>query len=133
MITGGCYCGGLRYEAGANIEASVQCHCRECQYITGGHPNVIIAVPLADFSYVRGEASVFARSDLEHPVNREFCRDCGTAIGSRSPSRPNSMLIKVGTLDDPSIFTAERAIFVKDSQPFHVVPGGVPICKLRHE
>ena len=126
MITGGCYCGAVRYQAEATIEAAIQCHCRECQYITGGNPNVIIAVPLTSFDYIKDKPMVFARKDLEKPVHREFCGQCGTAIGSRSPSRPNSMLIKVGTLDDPSIFRPQAAIFMVDKQHFHHVDESIP-------
>ena len=40
-ISGGCYCGAIKYESLGDIQASIQCHCRECQYITGGHPNAV--------------------------------------------------------------------------------------------
>ena len=32
-ITGGCYCGKIRYEVNGLQEGAFQCHCRECQYI----------------------------------------------------------------------------------------------------
>ena len=41
-IKGGCYCSEIRYESKGEVQASIQCHCRECQYITGGNPNVIV-------------------------------------------------------------------------------------------
>ncbi len=124
--SGGCYCGNIRYEIDGPVEAAFQCHCRECQYITGGNPNVAMAFALDDFAYTKGEVSDFARDDLETPVHRHFCANCGTGIGSRSPSRPNSMIVKVGTLDDPSVFEAQVAIFTCDEQAFHHIPDGVP-------
>lgn len=124
--TGGCYCGDIRYEIDGNVEAAFQCHCRECQYITGGNPNVVMAFALDDFEYTRGNVSDFARDDLENPVHRHFCPKCGTGIGTRSPSRPNSMIVKVGTFDDPSVFKSRAAIFTCDEQEFHHIPDGVP-------
>ena len=124
--TGGCYCGKLRYAIDGSLEAALQCHCRECQYITGGNPNVMVVVAAEDFKYTDGTPSVFARSDLETPVTRHFCSTCGTAIGTRSPARPNSMIVKVGTLDDPSVFKAQVAIFTCDKQEFHHIPEGLP-------
>lgn len=41
---GGCYCGELRYEAEGEPLAKAQCHCRQCQYFSGGHPNVLLCV-----------------------------------------------------------------------------------------
>ena len=88
-IAGGCYCGEIRFEAEGALEAAFQCHCRECQYITGGNPNIVMVFAQRDFRYISGNPAKFARTDLPTPVERYFCQDCGTAIGSISPSRPN--------------------------------------------
>jgi hypothetical protein len=124
---GGCYCGGVRYHAKGDALFTGQCHCRECQYITGGHPNVIIAMPETGFAYTKGASKEFRRSDLASPVTREFCPGCGTHILSRAPAVPGAVLIKVGTLDDPSLFAGpQMVIFTIDKQRFHHVPEGVP-------
>ena len=58
-IEGGCYCKGLRYVAEGEPLASLQCHCRECQYITGGNPNVIMVMPESGFRFTHGEPHAF--------------------------------------------------------------------------
>ena len=126
VIEGGCYCGALRYRAEGEPVFAGQCHCRECQYITGGNPNVIMAMPREGFRYTRGEPKQFTRSDLETAVTREFCGNCGTAIGTRAPGMPNAMILKVGTMDDPSVFQPQMAIFTVDKQHFHHIPEGLP-------
>ncbi len=125
-MQGGCYCGALRYEAGGDAMFQGQCHCRECQYASGGNPNVIMAMPEASFAYTKGAPKEFRRNDLENPVTREFCPECGTQILSRAPSVPGAVILKVGTLDDPSVFTPQMAIFTVDKQSFHHVPEGMP-------
>ena len=125
-VEGGCYCGALRYEATGDPLFKGQCHCRECQYISGGHPNLLLALPEAGFSYTKGAAKEFRRSDLDNPVTREFCADCGTHVLAKSPVVPGSVILKVGTLDDPSSFgEPQMAIFLCDKQSFHQVPDGV--------
>ena len=42
-IKGGCYCGAIRYEFEGDVTATFQCHCRECQYFTGGHANAFMS------------------------------------------------------------------------------------------
>jgi hypothetical protein len=102
-----------------------QCHCRECQYITGGAPNMFIVMPLDSFKYTKGAAKQFTRGDLERPVTREFCPDCGTHLVTR-PQRP-VVVVKVGSLDDPKQFGApQMAIFTIDKQLFHHIPDGLP-------
>ena len=125
-VTGGCYCGEVRYQVDGPQEAAFQCHCRECQYLTGGNANIVVVFAESDFRYTKGLASSFARSDLENPVTRHFCGACGTGIGSRSPSRPNSMIVKVGTLDNPGEYQAQAAIFTCDRQAYHYIPNNIP-------
>lgn len=122
-LEGGCYCGALRYAAEGEPMMEAQCYCRECQYITGGSPNVFIAMPVSGFRYTKGEPSKFARSDLERPVTREFCATCGTHVITR-PNFP-MVVVKVGTLDDPSVFKPKAAIYTVDRQHFHLIPEGI--------
>lgn len=126
-LEGGCYCGAIRYHAGGEPMFNAQCHCRECQYIAGGSPNVFMVMPAAEFSYTRGTPKAFARSDLDNPVTREFCAECGTHLVTRSPNLPGGVIVKVGTLDDPSQYPGPQvAIFCIDKQRYHSVPAGVP-------
>ena len=125
-FSGRCYCGDVQYEASGDPAIKVQCHCRECQYISGGSANVTIGMPEAGFKYTQGTPKQFARSDLDAPVTREFCPNCGTQVLSKALALPGVMLIKVGTMDDPSIFTPDIAIFTVDQQGFHHVPDGMP-------
>lgn len=126
-IEGGCYCRALRFVAEGSPLFKGQCHCRECQYISGGHPNAVMGMPEATFSYAKGAPKQFRRSDLPSPVTREFCGTCGTHILSRAPSVPGAVLLKVGTFDDPSVYGApQMVIYTIDKQAFHHVPAGVP-------
>jgi hypothetical protein len=126
-LEGGCYCGAVRYAAEGEPMFKAQCHCRECQYLTGGHPNVIMAMPEAGFRYTRGTPKAFKRKDLANAVTREFCAECGTQLVSRSNGVPGAALIKVGTFDDPALFDGpQMVIFTIDKQAFHHLPSGVP-------
>ena len=126
-LTGRCYCGALSYEATGDPVLKAQCHCRECQYISGGGPNYFMFMPKDGFAFTSGTPRSFTRTDLERAVTREFCPDCGTHIVTRLPWR-DYVVLKVGTLDDPATdFGAPRmAIFTCDSQPFHHIPEGLP-------
>jgi hypothetical protein len=124
-LEGGCYCGAVRYEAEGEPMMKAQCHCRECQYITGGSPNMFVLMPPTGFKYTKGAPKQFSRSDLEKPVTREFCAECGTHMVTRP--RVPAIVLKVGTLDDPTLFGApQMAIYTIDKQPFHVIPDGMP-------
>lgn len=129
-LEGGCYCGAVRYAVDGEALMKAQCHCRECQYITGGGPNFFMAVAPESFRYTKGQAKAFRRSDLAAPVTREFCPECGTHLITR-PQRP-VVIVKVGTLDDPTQYGAPSlAIFTIDKQAFHRIPDGLPAYERR--
>ena len=122
----------MRYKASGDPLFKAQCHCRECQYISGGMPNATMGMPEAGFAYTKGEPKKFQRQDLETPVTREFCGDCGTPLLSRAPGLAGAVLLKVGALDDPGVFEApQMAIYTVDQQAFHHVPDGERTTHLR--
>jgi hypothetical protein len=125
-LEGGCYCGALRYLTEGDPVLKAQCHCRECQYISGGAPNMFMLMPADGFRYTKGAPKQFTRSDLERAVTREFCAECGTHLITRLPDRP-LVVVKIGTLDDPARFgEPTMAIYTVDKQPFHMLPEGLP-------
>jgi hypothetical protein len=125
-LEGGCYCGKLRYAVDGEAMMKAQCHCRECQYISGGAPNMFMLMPAAGFAYTKGAPKQFTRSDLEGAVTREFCAECGTHLITRLPTMP-AVVVKVGTLDEPSKFgLPQMAIYTVDRQAFHPIPEGLP-------
>ena len=86
-----------------------------------------------DFQYTAGKIATFKRRDLVTPVVRHFCSNCGTAIGNKSPTNPNLMIVKIGTFDDQSFFTPMLAIFTCDKQSYHYIPEGIPTFEKRIE
>ena len=124
-IEGGCYCGALRYQVEGEAIMKGQCFCRECQYITGGDSLLVLGMPEAGFRVTSGELKSFQRSDLENAVTRQFCPTCGTHVASRP--MPGMLILKIGTLDDPSVFEGpQMAIFTCDAQAYHRLPTEIP-------
>ena len=126
IMSGGCYCGDVRYEADGEALMKVQCHCRECQYISGGAGNLIVGVAEAGLSYTNGQPAQFTRDDIEGAVTREFCGRCGTPILTRVPQNPGAVFVKVGSMDRPEDFGGpDVAIHTDDKYDFHVIADGV--------
>lgn len=126
-LTGGCYCGAIRYESIGPVRLRAQCHCRACQHIAGGGPNYFMLVRPEGFRFLSGQPQEFTRPDLPAAVTRAFCGTCGTHLTTRRPGL-EEIVLKVGTLDDPARFDAPAiAIFAEDKQPFHLFPEGAPV------
>jgi hypothetical protein len=125
-VEGGCYCGRVRYQAVGEPMLRAQCHCRPCQYFSGGAANMFMLMPPEGFEYTSGAPRQFARDDLERAVTREFCGDCGTHLLNRRPGL-RAIILKAGTFDDPSLFgMAQMAINTRDKQAFNCIEEGLP-------
>jgi hypothetical protein len=126
-FSGGCLCGGVRYEVSGNPHTSYSCHCRDCQYITGGSPNNAIYIPKAVLSMIKGEpASYSSQSDSGTRITRFFCGNCGTPLFGESEMFQGAIVLKVGSLDDPSVFKSTMNVWVSSAQPWHYIDPDLP-------
>ncbi|WP_299657392.1 GFA family protein [uncultured Tateyamaria sp.] len=123
---GGCYCGAIRYAVSKPPLVKGQCHCRACQRYAGGAPQFFLLVPPEGFDWTKGSPAEYARPDLPNAVTRYFCPTCGTSLVTRRQDNP-AVVVKVGTLDDPSRFTPHVAICHGEAPAFHTVPQGIAV------
>jgi hypothetical protein len=122
-IEGGCQCGAIRYRIEGELMGSGACHCRSCQYSTGGGPNVVALAPKAGFTVTRGEPKRHVRpGGSGADVARFFCAECGTPLWSEGalPFYP----VKAGSLDDPSILEPSIHLWTSEAQPWHRIDPG---------
>ena len=126
-FTGGCYCGDVRYECAGPPLLRGLCYCRTCQAISGGAGNVFMAVEAKRFQFTKGSPRSFNKGDRPGAPTRHFCEACGVHLTARSERAPGAVLIKVGTLDDPSVFEGPQMVtWTSEMQKFHLLPMDVP-------
>lgn len=124
---GGCYCGAVRYHVSGEFGRKLLCFCRECQVVSGGAGTVAGIIDAAGFSYTQGEPGRYTRPDLPAGVTREFCTRCGTQLAARLARTDAIAVLKIGTLDDPSVFgQADMVYYTSEKQAYHTCPEGVP-------
>lgn len=132
MLTGGCHCGAVRYEAADAPERHSICHCTDCRR-SAGAPMVAWGVYKAgDVKVTKGEPKM--RASSEHG-RRYFCPECGTGLFYTSEAYlPGLIDIQTATLDDPDrmpapstqVQVADRIGWAKDMhavQAFDRYPG----------
>jgi hypothetical protein len=116
MITGSCLCGSVRFEAVGEPVSSVFCYCRDCQRTSGAGHLPILGFPRAAVTLV-GVTKAFETVGISgRMTRRNFCVVCGTMIMGEPGAHPNFVGLSAGTLDDPSIFIPEFAVFSRSQQ-----------------
>jgi hypothetical protein len=103
--------------------AVMNCHCRDCQYASGGGFSTVVVVPAAAFKLIEGTPRQFSvKGDSGQDVTRSFCGTCGTPLYTAPPSGA-IWVVKAGTLDDPSWLQMSGALYTKSAQPWaHIDP-----------
>jgi hypothetical protein len=103
-LTGGCLCGGVRYEVTAPLVSASYCHCTRCQRRTGSAAAASARVAPGSLRITSGEELVRAYDPGDGGFLKEFCSACGGALWSRSPEDPDVIGVRLGTFDgDPGI------------------------------
>jgi hypothetical protein len=100
MITGGCFCGRIRYEARGEPFNATICHCADCRRVTGAPVVAWFSVMPSALRFVSGEPKRFASSAA---VVRSFCPDCGTPLTFQHRGFPAEIDITTCSLDDPEL------------------------------
>ena len=123
--SGGCLCGAVRYEIDGQPMFMGHCHCRDCQKATGtGHVSVMV-LPRAAVT-ITGETKAFAVTGSSgQSLTRHFCPTCGSLIYSDPAAMPGVVNVTAGTLDDPSLFQPQAAIFTRDRPAWDHLAGGL--------
>ena len=116
-------CKAIRYEVSAQPLAVMNCHCRDCQYASGGGFTTAVVVPRPAFKLLKGTPRSYSTvGDNRKTVTRYFCAECGSPLFA-APPREAIWVVKAATLDDPSGLRMSGALYVKSAQPWaHIDP-----------
>ena len=76
-ITGGCFCGAVRYRAMGLPYNLTHCHCVNCRKLSAAPFVTWASFQMREFEFLQGQPAAFASS--EHAL-RQFCDRCGTPL-----------------------------------------------------
>jgi hypothetical protein len=108
-LTGGCLCGGVRFELTEPAQAASYCHCTRCQRRTGTAASANARIDGRTFRLVRGQELVKSWRHPDGGFEKAFCRECGSHLFSRNPDDPTQMGIRMGAFDgDPGVRPTRR-------------------------
>jgi hypothetical protein len=124
---GGCLCGGERFETAAKPGPGGYCHCADCRRITGSAFNVSVAVERAGFRITKGGPKAFTKvANSGNELTRWFCPDCGSPLDTASPVHPDTLYVKAGALDDPSLVQPGHQSWTQSRVDWSVIPAAIP-------
>ncbi len=129
-ISGGCLCGGLRYEADQAPGLAGFCCCADCRKASGSGFIPFMSFPAAVIRFT-GEARPFRSTSYRGgEAVRNFCPACGGLVFGGEIGKDDRHTVYAGSLDDASAFEPAVAIFLRDKPDWVELPTGIATFEL---
>ena len=122
---GGCLCGKVRFAISGEINEIVCCHCSQCRKAQGSAYATNGNVDINKFNLIRGKDEL-ARYQSTVTEAKYFCKNCGSPIFSKNKTRPNTVRIRLGTIETPIVERPVGHIFVGSKANWEDIEGRLP-------
>ena len=111
-VSGECLCGQIEFSGESEIKRIANCHCTDCQKITGAAFATIIFVDESQIK-IRGKLKVFEHhSDKGSKLTKYFCPNCGSQMFCKNLRRPGVIGLRAGSLDQKSLIKPEINVYI---------------------
>ena len=122
-VTGGCFCGAVRYAITAPLKAARSCHCSRCRKAFSGAGSAYAEIEPGSFAWTEGASNVvFYESTPGWGLC--FCGVCGSTLCGSHRGQVHG--VTLGCVDgDPGV-EIEKHIFVGSRAPWDHIGGGAP-------
>ena len=116
----------MRYRVTAEPLITRLCWCRVCQYIGAGSATVN-SVFAADALHIDGVLADFPSvADSGNHLHRRFCAHCGTHVYAHADERPQLLVLRVGTLDNPEAVRPSMNIWTASAPSWSCIDTSLP-------
>jgi len=102
--------------------ALVDCHCIDCRRSAGAPYVHWGSVPRQDLIVTKGEPRKIAYANRI----RSFAACCGTHLFFEDAKDSDTIDVTIASLDDPTPFAPQKAIFLEDKLPWVVIDESIP-------
>lgn len=125
MFRGSCLCRGVRYELSAELGDFGYCHCTSCRKASGSAHAANAPIERSHFHLVSGQDLV--REFESSPGKfRAFCGNCGSPLYACLAATPDTLRIRLGSLDTPFMKQPQAHTWVSDKAAWEPIDDAIP-------
>jgi len=126
-LTGGCLCGGVRFELAEAPSAAGYCHCTRCQRRTGVAASAQASIDGTRLTVSDENGLLTWWRHADGGYEKGFCRSCGGHLFSRNPENHAQHTIRMSAFaSDPGVRPSYRQ-FVANAAAWEPIPDdGLP-------
>jgi hypothetical protein len=122
-ISGGCFCGRVRYRVDGELGPGRSCHCSRCRKAFSGAGSAYAEVPPGSFAWTSGEEGV-VRYETMPGWGLGFCGTCGTTLCGLGGDQVHG--ITLGSVDGDPGTRIELHLFVGSKAAWDEIGGSAP-------
>jgi len=127
ILTGGCLCGALRYEARGDPQYAGLCYCADCRKASGSGFMPFMGFAAEQLTITGESIRSLTRAIHGGEAVRNHCARCGGLVFGGIVGTDASHTIYAGSLDDPSAFRPRIAIFASRRPDWAPIPPGLTV------
>ncbi len=124
ILSGGCLCGGVRYQLTGPRRDVIVCHCENCRR-THGHVAAYTSVDQGDLQML-SEQTLQWFHDQSPNTYRGFCNRCGASLFWDARDGKNKIAVAAGTLDNASSLKTIGHVYVSEAGRYYEIEDGLP-------
>lgn len=124
---GGCLCGAVRYVAEGEPSVMGHCYCADCRKASGSGFIPFMGFGAGAVSFTGETLKFVSPSARGGMATRNSCPVCGGLVFGGDREADDSFTIYAGSLDDPSLFRPQVAIFARDRPNWACLPPGLKV------
>ena len=122
---GSCLCGAVKFSIENRIKDIVYCHCSLCRKAQGSAFATNGNVEANDFKFLSGEDNLTGYQSSETQT-KLFCKTCGSPIISKNTLSPDTVRIRLGTLESDIVERPKAHIFVASKANWEDISDDIP-------
>ncbi|NNE56935.1 MAG: GFA family protein [Hellea sp.] len=126
ILTGNCLCGQVSFEADGDITMMGNCHCTDCQQITGAGFATLVFMNENNVK-ISGETKRFEHTvDSGNALTKDFCPNCGSQMFGGNVLRPGSIALRLGSINEKEHVNPQFNVFCSSKAPCSILDESIP-------
>jgi hypothetical protein len=124
ILSGGCLCGGVRYQLTGACRDIINCHCENCRR-THGHIAAYTSVNRSDLALVNQQTLRWYH-DESPDAYRGFCNHCGASLFWDARDDRDKVAVSAGSLDDSGELKTIGHVYVSEAAKYYQINDELP-------
>lgn len=119
-VTGRCHCGEVTYSAEVDEKKVINCHCTDCQIISGApFRTVVVSVP-DGVTFTGAEPKEYIKiAESGNQRAQGFCGNCGTALYATSVGAGERIYgLRIGAVEQADELIPKAHIWYRSHKPW---------------